>query len=90
MIANNQELYTAVQATCAKLKSGGLESEAEKLHDALTTSTVPGEILGELKLTLDEIVKRKVLPLELATEIQEELRYLSNALNQRVTHKRSF
>ena len=52
MISNNSELYDAVEKLSKALQNAGQQQWSQSLNDALSISSVPGEILGEIRLQL--------------------------------------
>lgn len=54
-IATNQELYDLVRETVSILHDAGEPKLAKDLHGALSISSLPGEILGEIRLALQRI-----------------------------------
>ena len=79
IILSNQQLYAAVRSTATLLEEKNLESEAKKLKAALSISTMPGEILGEIRLVLQDI-KSRPRPPELDFEIDSEITYINSVL----------
>jgi head-tail adaptor len=79
-ITSNQELYAAVRNTCGKLESERLSAEAVKLKDALKISSLPGEILGELRLVLTETKRTEPISIELSRDINCEIDYINSVL----------
>lgn len=81
MLASNAELYTMVKALSTTLREAGYEQWSANLTDALTISTVPGEILGETRLELQKL-KGTMLPklLGINDKVDEALSYLNRVL----------
>lgn len=79
IITNNQKLYEAVRRTSVRLEENNLKEEAKRLSDALTISTSPGEILGEIRLVLEGI-KSGLPPCEIYYEIDSEIVYINSVL----------
>ena len=78
-ITSNGQLYQAVTETAANLAERGMGKDADKLRNALSISTVPGEVLGAIRFTLQQI-ERDRLPKELQQEIVSEIAYLNSTL----------
>jgi hypothetical protein len=79
-ITSNGQLYEAVSKTAADLTERGMKDDADKLHTALSISTVPGEILGAIRFALQRI-DRDGLPQEHREEIVSEIAYLDSILD---------
>lgn len=78
-IENNQQLYEAIRKTSAGLEENNLNTEAKRLNEALTVSTLPGEILGEVGFVLEQI-KSGLPPHEIYNEIDSEIAYINSVL----------
>lgn len=82
-ISNNQELYNAIQSLVDELNQMGEGRWSSALEDALSTSTVPGEILGETRLQLQTLrASQTSTRLGLDQSIDEALSYLNKILGQ--------
>lgn len=81
MIHSNNELFQKINHVMKMLKIYGYSKVATQLDEALSISTVPSEILGEMKIVLMDI-HSSVLPKQLGieNEIREVLEYLNRAL----------
>ncbi|HKY28589.1 MAG TPA: hypothetical protein VJM12_11685 [Pyrinomonadaceae bacterium] len=81
MISSNNDLYTTVQALSNELKKAGEQRWSAALDDAMTISTVPGEILGEIRLQL-QLLRATQIPtrLDMNSRIDEALSYLDQIL----------
>ena len=55
MIANNNELYTAVEELSNTLHAAGYDKSSKALTDELTISSAPGEILGGIRFQLQQL-----------------------------------
>jgi hypothetical protein len=73
-IPSNEHLYQAVIETAAGLAKRGMKG------NALSISTVPGELLGAIRFALRQI-ERDRLPKELQQEIANEIAYLNSVLD---------
>ncbi len=81
MILDNADLYTTVQALSTELREAGEEHWSSALNDALSISSVPGEILGETRLQLERLRSTQVPTLlGLKWRIDEALSYLDEIL----------
>lgn len=79
MIKTNQDLYKTTETLISELKVCGEKVWADKLEDALKISSVPGEILGELRFQVRELQKMKSKTRE-NVRINEMLSYLDAIL----------
>ena len=79
IITSNQDLFRIARETAAHLREQGFTKEAQGLENATTISTLPGEILGEIRLVLKAISKSQ-LPFELSTEINAQVAYIDTVL----------
>jgi hypothetical protein len=79
-IANNQELWCAIEATALAVVTEGHIHDAALLRDALTISPMPGEIFGELKLVLTYLSRNTVISPDLLSGIYRELAVVKTAL----------
>jgi hypothetical protein len=81
MISNNYELYESIGSLSQKLRSFGEERWSSLLDDALSISSLPGEILGEIRLQLFNLCDTEIpARLELKAQIDESLSYLDKVL----------
>ena len=82
MINNNADLYDTVHSLRDKLREAGEEDWSLALDEALSISSVPGEILGELRLQLQRVRGGPVgNQLGLNGQIDEALSYLNQILS---------
>jgi hypothetical protein len=81
MILDNDELYAAISSLIDALQRGGEDRWGVALGEALSISTVPGEILGETRLQLREL-RATSIPQKLGIEIvvDEAIAYLDSVL----------
>jgi hypothetical protein len=79
IILSNKELYDAVRTTISKLEAVGMQAAAKKLQDALSISSMPGEILGETRLALQKIENEPVSE-DISYEISSEITYINSVL----------
>jgi hypothetical protein len=81
MVSNNNELYDAIQALIRQLTSAGEEKWSAAMRDALSISSVPGEVLGETRLQLQQLRASPIVAqLHLEQQIDEGIRYLNDIL----------
>ena len=81
MISNNYELYESIGALSQKLRSVGEWKWSSLLDDALSISTLPGEVLGEIRLQLLNLRDSEIPSgLELNAQIDDCLSYLNRIL----------
>ena len=80
-ISNNEQLYSTVRAIITALHAHGDARAASDLRDALTLSTLPGEILGETRLALRAIrANDATLPEALRRDIHTAIAYIESVL----------
>ena len=81
MISNNSELYDAVEKLGKALQNAGQQQWSQSLNDALSISSVPGEILGEIRLQLRNLKETEISDhLGLTPQLSEALGYLEQIL----------
>jgi hypothetical protein len=81
MISNNSELYDAVEKLSKALQNAGQQQWSQSLNDALSISSVPGEILGEIRLQLRNRKETEISDhLGLTPQLSEALGYLEQIL----------
>ena len=81
LISNNEELFGVISALIDTLKHDGNPAKAEALQDALTISTVPGEVLGEIRLQLQNLKGAGAgLDAESRPSVDDALAYLNRVL----------
>jgi len=79
MILSNNDLYKKVRETVAALMEQGMETQAINVGTALKISSMPGEILGELRIALQKIDTSN-LSKELTYDISSEITYIDSVL----------
>jgi hypothetical protein len=80
-IADNQELYEAVRETVAALREADASELASDLQSALTISSMPGEILGEIRLVLRRIRAHPIYKrLDVRRRVDDGVDYVDRAL----------
>jgi len=85
MILNNNDLYQTIQFLSDQLRERGQEQYGSALIDALSISSVPGEILGETRLQLQTLRSRGIaLGLGLDRQVDEALAYLDKVLGPQI------
>jgi hypothetical protein len=81
MILDNENLYAIVQRLSAELREAGEEEWSSALNDAMTISTAPGEVLGEIRLQLQALRASKISAYSSWKDrIDEALSYLDSVL----------
>lgn len=81
MISNNAELYDAVKSVSHKLLQAGETQWSSSLEEALSISTVPGEIWGATRFQLRQLRSSDVSKhLGLQQRLDEILRVLDSML----------
>jgi hypothetical protein len=83
-VSNNDDLYEVVRELAAAFERAGRNAIAKELRDALSISTVPGEVLGEIRNRLDDLRSAGVAltAVELA-RVDDALAYLTQVLQSR-------
>jgi hypothetical protein len=79
IILSNKQLYEAVKETAVGLEELGMKDHADRLRAALFVSSLPGEILGEIRLALQRI-ELSGLPKTTEHEIVSEKTYIDSVL----------
>ena len=81
MISSNTELYVAVERLSKALQDAGQQQWGESLNEAMSISSVPGEILGEIRLQLRNLRETQIPDrLGLTPQLSEALAYLERIL----------
>lgn len=81
MIKNNEDLFAFVRALADELRRKGMQRETVALSDALSISTVPGEVLGEIRTQLVTLrLVHSVEGLWVRDGLREALSYLERVL----------
>lgn len=82
MIKSNDDLYASVRAISSELSRLGENEWSSALAEAISISTVPGEILGETRLQLRRL-RATNIPANFGLEgrIDEALYYLDSILS---------
>lgn len=73
-INNNQELFDAVRHIIKELPT----NDAKQLQDALSFSSMPTEILGELRITVQTIIKQSNNG-SINKKLESVIKYIDNA-----------
>ena len=81
MIRDNSDLYATIKALINQLSEAGEQQWSSALEDALSISTVPGEILGETRLQLQKLQGSSIPSLlGVDSKVDESLVYLDQIL----------
>lgn len=81
MISNNKDLFVQVDKLIKHLEKMGLTMLSAELRDALRMSTLPGEILGELRIVLKKTYGSNELGREqIRNNINEMVNYIDSVL----------
>ncbi len=81
MVSNNAHLYATIQALSNELRKAGEEEWSCQLTDAMSISTVTGEILGEIRLRLQKLEATQVPDVVgVKSQLMEALSYLNRIL----------
>jgi len=82
-VSNNEQLYDLVRRLIQDLRTGGHDQAASDLEDALSISTLPGEILEEIRYHLQNLrSSTPVLDPNLRPPVKEALNYLASILGR--------
>jgi len=82
-ISNNLQLYEFIRTLSQDLRASGKEQAASALEDALSISTVPGEILGEIRLQLRKLRSSTPKVEQSARQtVDDALNYLDSVLGR--------
>jgi hypothetical protein len=80
-LQSNKDLYDEVDRIATALVNAGETQRATDLRECLSISTVPGEILGTLRVNLQQLRREKApTSLQLREPIDNALRYLDRVL----------
>jgi hypothetical protein len=83
VISSNADLYKTVKDLSHELRDAGKEQWSAALDDALSISSVAGEILGETRLQLKRLLSAEVATrLSLRGQVVESLSYLDRILGR--------
>lgn len=77
---DNAELFRTVDDIISYLKLSGRNDNAVRLEESLSVSTVPGEILGEIRLTILEISQERFNDQKIEQKVTSALEYLNDIL----------
>lgn len=81
MIQSNKELYQSINKIINELKMVRQFHYAEKLEEAFSISTIPSEVLGEIRLVLEDLVQANfAYKLDSFEDIRFSLEYLEKIL----------
>lgn len=81
-IKDNHQFYQEVQILSDELYALGYKNYQELIKEALSVSTVPGEIYGNLRNLLDCLMEEKI-NYKLKERITSMINYLDNILGPR-------
>jgi hypothetical protein len=80
-LSTNSDLYGSIRVLSLELQSSGERGWSSALDEALSISTLPGEILGELRLRPRKLSSSNIpVRLGLERQIDEALSYLDHVL----------
>ena len=83
MITSNEQLYSRIRELIAVVGKAGEDTLAAKLTDALTASTLPGEILGEVRFQLQELESMELAKrLNIQSQIKEAIEHIDSVLGK--------
>ncbi len=83
MFSSNQEFYTYIESLMEKLDEANERQWSSTFRDALAISSLPGEILGKLWLTLREFQATEI-PQRLG--IKNEIQEVTESLGKIIGH----
>jgi len=80
-IQDNNALYVSVRELCRILEELGATDLASDLRGTLSVSSLPGEVLGEIRLSLQRIHDDKVYSrVDVRRHVNEEIAYINKML----------
>jgi hypothetical protein len=80
-IEGNNSLYQTVSELGRLLEEGHAEALAAELRAALTISSLPGEILGEIRLALKSVRRHPIyMRVDVRRIVDEGITYVDDAL----------
>jgi len=80
MIRTNNDLYQAVNELIRTLDNTGEQELASGLHDALGISSLPGEILGEIRLQLRRLSESLCSRIDIQAIVDDSVHYIDSVL----------
>ena len=81
MISNNNELYSLIRNLANELQLRNEIKWSDALLQALSISTLPGEILGEIRLNLRRLKATDIMSrLQCERQVEDALQYLDTML----------
>ncbi len=81
MISNNKDLFERTEELIALFEKKNMKAFAQDLKNAMSSSTLPGEVLGEMRLTMEKIARTKDLSdKDICAKIEQSLQYLNKVL----------
>ena len=82
-ISNNHELYSSVREIAKALEDAGAQNLANELRQALTVSSMPGEVLGEVRLALQRVRSHEIYHrLNVRQHVDEGIEYVGRAFGE--------
>lgn len=80
-ITNNNALYSSVRELCRILEELDASDLASDLRGALSVSSLPGEVLGEIGLSLKRVRDHEAYTrLDIRRRVNEGIAYVNKAL----------
>jgi hypothetical protein len=77
-VENNKDLFEKIYEVIDELAEEGQYGYSLSLKDAMSVSTVPGELFGELKNSVLEIARSKVCSPYLQSKVENVLECLND------------
>jgi hypothetical protein len=77
---DNCDLFAIIKEIVLALMTVGENDFSHKLEEALSISTVTGEILGEIRLQLQEIPQDILIASQVEQKVNSALKYLDKIL----------
>lgn len=77
---NNYELFAVTKEIVTALEAIGEYNFSKRIEDALSISTLPGEILGEIRVRLKEVPQNILIDSHMEKKTNLALKYLDNIL----------
>lgn len=81
MIHSNQDLFRLVERLVQQLEDAGDSQEAMALRDAMSISSVPGEVLEEVRAALERVRgTTRYASAGVQADVEDAVRYITRIL----------
>ena len=82
MISGNHELYRTVERICQSLDESGERQVAGSLRDAMSISSIPGEVLEEIGAALNDVRRTRAYESpDMRTDVEDAINYIDRVLD---------